>query len=63
MNGSEPMEPAGVVWRKSSFSTANGDCVEVAARPAEVAVRDSKFSAGPTLAFSTSDWRSFLAEL
>ena len=50
----------GIVWRKSSYSGDNGDCVEVKVEAAGVAVRDSKFSAGPTLAFPVSNWRNFL---
>jgi hypothetical protein len=40
------------VWRKSSYSSANGGaCVEVARNlPGVVAVRDSKNLAGPALA-------------
>ena len=30
------------VWRKSSFSNAGGNCVEIASLPNAVAVRDSK---------------------
>ncbi|HEX3778253.1 MAG TPA: DUF397 domain-containing protein [Pseudonocardiaceae bacterium] len=49
-----------VGWRKSSHSGGNGDCVEVKVELAGVAVRDSKHSTGPTLAFPTSNWRAFL---
>ncbi|HEX5403458.1 MAG TPA: DUF397 domain-containing protein [Pseudonocardiaceae bacterium] len=49
-----------ITWRKSSYSAANGDCVEVGWPPAAVAVRDSKQKTGPTLAFPTLTWRTFL---
>jgi Domain of unknown function (DUF397) len=46
-------------WRKSSFSSESDDnCVEVAVAPTAVAVRDSKNTTGPTLAFSRRAWRS-----
>ena len=49
-------------WIKSSYSTADGpDCVEVAATPAAVRVRDSKDPQGPQLAFSPEAWTAFLA--
>jgi Domain of unknown function (DUF397) len=41
---------SGALWRKSSHSSANGQCVEVARNlPGVVAVRDSKNPAGPAL--------------
>ena len=49
-----------LTWRKSSFSEEpQGNCVEVAFVPTEVAVRDSKNTTGPTLAFEPRAWRSF----
>lgn len=57
----------GVEWRKSSFSGANGDCVEVgvaaagAAATASTLVRDSKVPASPDLRFTADAWGAFLA--
>jgi Domain of unknown function (DUF397) len=57
-------ELRGLAWRKSSASTANGDCVEVACLPVGgVAVRDSKDKAGPILRFGHDSWQQFLEEV
>lgn len=50
-------------WRTSSYSGANGDCVEVADLPdGRRAVRDSKdCGRGPTLLFTSSEWSAFVA--
>jgi hypothetical protein len=47
-------------WRKSSWSTSEANCVEVASREALTAVRDSKNPTGPMLAFPVSSWMEFL---
>ena len=39
-------EPDGVVWHTSSYSTSEGDCLQVAPGPDRVLVRDSKDPAG-----------------
>jgi hypothetical protein len=51
------------MWRKSSHSGYNGNCVEVTQTPDLVLVRDSKEPAGPVLEFSTPEWREFVARL
>jgi hypothetical protein len=51
-------------WRKSSYSTDQGNCVEVARNlPRVVAVRDSKDPDGPKLVLSPPDWRNFTASV
>ena len=55
-------DEAAPVWRKSSrCGPTGGNCVEVAAGPGRVAVRDSKDPSGPRLSFSPVAWRRFLA--
>jgi Domain of unknown function (DUF397) len=64
-------------WRTSSYSGANGSCVEVAPLPGAIAdgavtagsgeaggmiaVRDSKDRGGPALVLTARQWRSFAA--
>jgi hypothetical protein len=51
-------------WRKSTFSSNGGNCVEIARNlPGLVAVRDSKDPGGPALVFSPADWEAFTARL
>ena len=48
------------IWRKSSYSGANGgNCIEIAAVGRTVVVRDSKDPDGPALAFRPNDWQRF----
>ena len=49
-------------WFKSSYSSANGACVEVAQNlPGIVAVRDSKDPDGPKLFISPADWQTLVS--
>lgn len=53
---------ARAVWRKSSFSGALGNCVEVAAlETGQTAVRHSRHPARPALVFTPGQWSAFLA--
>lgn len=52
----------GTAWRKSSRSNAS-NCVETASCRHGVAIRDSKDSDGPVLAFDGSTWGRFVAGL
>ena len=52
----------GATWRKSTYSGAQGDCVEVADGIVDaVPVRDSKDPSGPVLTFTTDAWQAFVA--
>ncbi|MFE7618400.1 DUF397 domain-containing protein [Streptomyces sp. NPDC057496] len=50
-------------WFKSSYSSGSeGDsCVEIAASPGAVHVRDSKDVQGPRLAFGPDAWAGFVS--
>ena len=47
-------------WHKSSYSSQDGNCVEVARNlPGLVAIRDSKAPVGAKLVISRESWRAF----
>jgi len=51
-----------LTWFKSTYSDGEGgNCVEVAACPSTIHVRDSKDKQGPHLAFSPAGWAAFVA--
>ncbi|MBD0672700.1 DUF397 domain-containing protein [Streptomyces sp. CBMA156] len=53
--------PYKTVWRKSTCSNGQGDCIEVAEGVTGIVpVRDSKDSHGPALVFSAEAWCSFV---
>lgn len=49
-------------WRKSSYSTGTGNCVEVAEGIDRVSVRHSKRPADGTITFSLPAWSAFVRE-
>lgn len=51
-------------WFKSSHSSGQQDCVEVAFLVSgTVGVRDSKNPTGPALSFGAADWDGFVADV
>ena len=61
-NGMLATELGEVRWQKSWHSNPNGECVEVAALPTgEIAMRNSRFPAGPILLYTQAEITAFLA--
>ncbi|MEU7044288.1 DUF397 domain-containing protein [Streptomyces varsoviensis] len=50
-------------WRKSSYSGAQGDCLEAAELDGLTVVRDSKNENGPVLGFTRAAWAAFVADV
>jgi hypothetical protein len=49
------------MWRKSSLSYGNGNCVEVAGLPGDIVmVRDSQNTKGTVLGFTPGGWDAFV---
>ncbi|WP_425445806.1 DUF397 domain-containing protein [Umezawaea tangerina] len=61
-NGMSAAHLAGATWRKSAYSGALGNCVELAELAGDVvAVRNSRFPAGPALVYTRAEITAFLA--
>ncbi|WP_052865074.1 DUF397 domain-containing protein [Streptomyces niger] len=55
---------AGAIWRASSYSGGQGECVEIADNiPGIVPVRDSKWPGGPVIGFGREAWGDFIESL
>ncbi len=54
------MDLTRAAWHKSSRSSGNGNCVEVAILDDAVAVRDTKDRSGPVLVFTPAEWSAFV---
>lgn len=52
----------GAAWQKSTYSGAGGgDCVEIAAQPCRIAVRDSKNTEGGAFTTTPEAFGAFVA--
>jgi hypothetical protein len=54
---------SGATWRKSTRSSGQAQCVEIAYLPGRVGIRDSKQPTIGSLAFSTHTWSTFTNQL
>ncbi|MEW1757929.1 DUF397 domain-containing protein [Streptomyces cyaneofuscatus] len=53
--------PTALHWFKSSYSNGDGGaCVEIAAHPSAVHIRDSKVIDGPVLTVEPAAWSAFI---
>ncbi|OZM71453.1 DUF397 domain-containing protein [Amycolatopsis antarctica] len=50
-------------WRKSSYSGAENNCVELAVTPAETAIRDTKDREGGTLTVPSTAFAALLTDI
>ena len=61
-NGMPAGDLADARWLKSQHSNPNGACVELAPLPSgEIAMRNSRFPAGPALVYTQAEITAFLA--
>lgn len=58
----QPLLPDELAWFKSSYSEG-GNCLEIAAHPAAIHIRDSKTPAGPVLTVSPGTWTEFVGKV
>lgn len=57
-------DPSKARWFKSSYSSGQTECVEVAfLADGCIGVRDSKAPQGPALTFAPAEWSTFTAAL
>jgi hypothetical protein len=63
MNHPELLDADGIQWRKSSYSGAGNQCVEVARTVAGYFVRDSKNPEGLWLAVSPAAWDALISDV
>jgi hypothetical protein len=61
-NGMPAADLGDVRWLKSQYSNPNGECVELAMlATGEIAMRNSRFPAGPVLVYTPAEITAFLA--
>ena len=60
VNSVQASLPGDADWRKSSYSSPSGNCVEAATLTGGIALRDSRFPGGPELVFASAAWDAFL---
>ncbi|MFF4307292.1 DUF397 domain-containing protein [Streptomyces sp. NPDC001601] len=59
-SGGQCLETA-YTWRKSSYSSATGQCLEISPCPHTIHIRDSKTAPdGPHVTLSPASWAAFL---
>jgi hypothetical protein len=52
-----------LIWRKSSKSSGDGQCVEAAHTTTGIALRDSKNQTGPMMLVTRNAWNALLGDV
>jgi Domain of unknown function (DUF397) len=60
MNSESPMAQTDTIWRKSSYSTGTGNCVEIARTVGGMDMRHSKRPDAGTISFPLDMWTAFV---
>jgi hypothetical protein len=60
MTGTPSLDVSRAAWRTSRHSANAGNCIQVAAAPPVVAVRDSKDRHGPAIVIAPAAWHRFI---
>ena len=57
-------DKTGATWRKSTYSNAQGSCIQAGSLPGRVLVRDTtQDGTGPVLNIGPAAWREFTASV
>lgn len=61
MSAETPANAESTIWRKSTYSNPNGNCVELAEWGSEIAIRNSRHPGDGVLLYTRAELRAFIS--